>query len=126
MKKYSKLYPESNEIKARFSKSSKDINKNDMNDVIDNIVEPMKQYKIYNQCNEENSDYDSDSDINTQSVIFHYDETNEAQILQAKEKIQNEFNSDPIDLNEFSMKLNSIDWFNEELYLTLSRDNNFY
>ena len=86
----------------------------------------MKQYKIYNQCNEENSDYDSDSYINTQSVIFHYDETNESQILQAKEIIQNEFNSDPIDLNEFSIKLNSIDWFNEELYLTLSRDNNFY
>ena len=99
MKRYSKLYPESNGIKARFSKSSKDINKNDMNDVVDNIVESMKQCKIYNQCNEENSDYDSDNDINTQSVIFHYDETNEAQILQEKEIIQNEFNSDLIDLN---------------------------
>ena len=126
MKRYLKLYPESNGMKARFVKSSKDINKNDMNDVVDNIVESMKQYKIYNQCKEENSDYDSDSDINTQSLIFHYDETNEAQILQAKEIIQNEFNSDPIGLNEFSMKLNSIDWFNEELYLTLSRDNHFY
>ena len=39
MKRYSKLFPESNGIKARFSKSSKDINKNDMNDVVDNIVE---------------------------------------------------------------------------------------
>ena len=131
MKRYSKLYPESNGIKARFAKASKDINNNDMNDVVDNIVESMKQYKIYNQYNEENSDNnddddDSDSDINTQSVIFHYDEKNETQILQKKEAIQYEYNSEWIDLNEFSFRLNSIDPFNEELYLTLSRDNNFY
>ena len=128
MKKYSKLFPQSNGIKARFAKVIKEVNKNDMNDVVDNIVDTMKHYKMYSQQIEESSDDDddSDNDIHTQSVIFHFDESNEAHVFLKKEAIQNEYFSDPIDLNEFSMRLNSIDWFNEELYLTLSRDNNFY
>ena len=83
MKRYSKLYPESNGIKARFAKVDKRINKNNMNDVVDNIIDSMKHYKIYNQSAEDL--LDDESDVETQPVIFHFDELDEQYISQKKE-----------------------------------------
>ena len=124
MRRYSKLYPESNGIKARFAKVDKRVNKNNMNDVVDNIIDSMKHYKIYNQSAEDL--LDDESDVETQPVIFHFDELDEQYISQKKEIWKEEYFSEPLGLNEFSMRLTTFDWFNEELYLTLSRENNFF
>ena len=125
MKRYSTLYPESNGIKARFAQANKEVDKSNMNGIVDSIIDSMKYYKIYDKSIEEESD-DDDSDIENQAVIFHFDEANESQIWQSKELDKSEYFSEPLGLNEFSMRLNTFDWFNEELYLNLSRDNNFY
>ena len=125
--KYKKLFPESNGFKTRFSNFNKEIDPNNLNEVVGSILDSMKHYRVFTKPKEEKEKWhETDPSLDTESVKFHFDENDDLGFnFWQKSNWWDDYSSEVIGLNEQSLRLSTHEYFDEEVYMTLNKDNYF-
>ena len=126
--KYKQLFPESNGFKTRFSNFTKEIDSNDLNQVVGSILDSMKHYRVFTQPKAQKEKWqETDPSLETESIRFHFDDNDNVDVLNFWQKSNwwDDYSSEVIGLNEQSMKLSTNEYFDDEVYKTLNGDNYF-
>lgn len=126
IKKYKQLFPESDGFKTRFSNFTKEIDSNDLNQVVGSILDSMKHYRVFTQQKAQKEKcQESDPSVETESIKFHFDDEEDVLNFWHKSNSWEEDSSEVIGLNEQSLRLSTNEYFDEEIYKSFNRVNLF-